>query len=183
MKKALLLSLVMVLGASVAVAQPGAIGTFADMQALDCNVVDAAAGLLDIWVVHVLTGGSTGNEFSSPVPACMVGASYLAWAPEFGVAIGNPVIGGGTSTGYGACLVGPIAVGKISFFGGGLSQPCCEYPILPNANTGQLVSVDCVPQAVPATGLSNTVNGNETCDCATVPTHDATWGKVKSLYQ
>jgi hypothetical protein len=184
MKKVLLLTLVMVVSASIAAAQPGALGTYADPGGLNCNVSDAAAGLLSIYVVQTLTGGSTAVEFASPTPACFV-APYLSWSSPFGVSVGDPVTpGGGNSTAYGACLPGTILVGTMSYFAQALTGPCCAYPIIPHQVTGSLVAVDCAgPTAIPMSGLANTVNGNVTCDCNTVPTQDATWGAVKSLYQ
>lgn len=193
MKKALLLTLVMVVSASVAAAQPGVLGTYADPAGLSCNVVDGAPGLLSVFVVQTLTGGSTGCEFASPTPACMIGAMYLAWGSPFGAVVGNPVVGlpgpipppapPGVAIGYGACLAGTINIGSISYFGAGLSAPCCAFPIIPSLASGTLGNVSCVPALEPVGALANTINGNATCDCNTVPTQDATWGAVKSLYQ
>ena len=78
MKKVLLLTLVMVVSASVAAAQPGALGTYADPGGLNCNVADVAPGLLSVYVVQTLTGGSTAVEFAAPTPACFF-APYLSW--------------------------------------------------------------------------------------------------------
>jgi hypothetical protein len=179
MKKVLLLTLVMVMGASLAVAQPGVFGTYADAGALNCNVVDAVPGLLTVWVVHTLTGGATAGQFSAPVPACMIGGLWLADG-TIGPAVGTTQIGIGI--GYGGCLGAPIAAANISIFANGLTTPCCAYPVLPDPNTGLIEMVDCTATKLPAAGIANTVNGNSTCNCATVPTEESTWGAVKSLY-
>ena len=87
-------------------------------------------------------------------------------------------------TAYGACLVGTVHVGTLSYFAAGLSGACCEYPIAANSLTGVLVHVNCDPVADPnITPLSNTINGDASCPCGVVPTENATWGAVKSLYK
>lgn len=178
MKKVLLLTLVMVMGASLAVAQPGVFGTYADPLGNNCNVTDIP-GLLSVWVVHTLTGGATAGQFAAPVPPCMLAAFFLADTNVLGPSVGNSQTGIGV--GYGACLGAPIAVMSVSIFAQGLSTPCCTYPVVPTA-IYPIEMVDCANNLLPASGLSNTVNGNSTCDCNVVPTEESTWGSVKSLY-
>jgi hypothetical protein len=161
-------------------AQPGVFGTYADAAGTTCNVTDASAGLLTIWIVHTLTANASAGQYSAPTPACMLGASFLADA-AIGPAVGGSHTGS-HAVGYGGCLGAPIAVNAMSFFGAGLSTACCAYPVLPDANTGLIEMVDCNSTKHTAAGLSNTVNGNSTCDCNATPTEDATWGAVKSLY-
>jgi len=182
MKKVLLLTLVIVMAASLAYGQQGVLGLYSDATGTNCNLLDAVPGLVSYYVVQTLTSGSTACEYATPAPACLL-AVYLSYSSPFGVSIGDPVTGGGNSTAYGACLAGSIHVVTLNYFAQGLTPSCCLYPVVDNQNSGQLVAVDCVPQAVPISGLVSTVNGNATCDCATLPTENATWGKVKSLYQ
>lgn len=181
MKKVLLLTAVMMLGASLAVAQPGYVGVYGDAGGTNCNVVDAAPGLMVAYVVHTLTPGATSVEYSAPVPSCFLGV-YLSDATTFPVNIGNSQTG--ISTAYGACLPGPIEVLDINLFMQALTGPCCLWPVLPHPING-LNMTDCTlptPVKYPVGALVGTINGNATCSCDAVPTENSSWGAVKSLY-
>jgi hypothetical protein len=184
MKKALILTIVMLCTASVAFAQLGSVGTYADPAGADCNVVDDSQGLLGIWIVHTMTT-STAVQYSAPQPACFATASFLSDTNQFPVTVGGSQAG--VAIGYGACLNGPIATLLMNYFATGLTGLCCEYPVLPDPNvpSGTIEVVDCagaVQQG--ATGLVNTINGDATCNCdAPLPTEDTTWGGVKELFR
>ena len=64
MKKVLLLTAVMVFGATAAFGQAGTIGIYADPTGADCHLPDAAPGLAPYNVVHTNTAGAT----ASPPP-------------------------------------------------------------------------------------------------------------------
>jgi hypothetical protein len=181
MKKVLLLTVIMVFSASMASAQLGQLVVSADPLGADCNIVDGAPGLLKIWVVHTLGVGIAGSEFSAPAPSCMIGATYLSDGDQAGAAVGDTQTG--LSIGYGACSASPVAVVSMSFFGAGLSAPCCQYPILPHPITGLIIFNDCIPVDLPGqAGPPATINGDDAvCPCA-VPTEESTWGAVKSLF-
>lgn len=181
MKKALLLTLVLMLAASMAFAQGGSIGVFSDAGGSSCNLTDAAPGLLSFYVVHVLTPGATASQFSAPMPACMLGASYLSDTGIFPVTIGSSQTG--VAIGYGACLAAPIHCLTINYFGGGLTTPCCYYGVYPDPNltSGNIEVVDCTENLITATGGVGIINPDGTCQCD-VPTQDTTWGKVKSIF-
>ena len=180
MKKALLLSVAIVCVASMALAQGGGIGIFADPTGADCNLWDVAPGLVTYWAVHVNTPGATACSFSAPQPACGLMA-YLSDTQQFPVTIGNSQ--DGVAIGYGGCFASPIAVLAINFFAQALTAPCCFYPVLPDPNgvSGQIEVVDCADNLLIATGGAGRINPNSTCMC-TVATEETTWGQVKSLY-
>lgn len=181
MKKALLLTLVLMLAASMAFAQGGSIGVFSDAAGSSCNLTDAAPGLLSFYVVHVLTPGATASQFAAPMPSCMLGATFLSDTAIFPVTIGGSQ--GGVAIGYGACLAAPIHCLTINFFGGGATLPCCYYSVIadPNVPSGNIEVVDCTETLVYATGGVGIINPNGTCQCD-VPAQDTTWGKVKSIF-
>ena len=190
MKRLLLLTVSILCVAGLAYGQAGQLGLFADQAGTNCWLSPIATGVSAFYVVHVNTGGATAVEFSIPQPACYT-ATYLSWAANFPVASGNPVVGAagppvvlpGASVAYGACMVGPILVGTVSYFGN-TADPCCEYPVLPHQITGLMSYTDCglpFPAKLPLTGVPAYFFGNATCPCAT-PTHNSTWGGVKSLY-
>lgn len=181
MKKTLLLTLVLMLAASMAFAQGGSIGVFADAGGSSCNLTDAAPGLLSLYVVHVLTPGATASQFAAPMPACMLGATYLSDSSPFSVVIGSSQTG--VAIGYGACLAAPIHCLTIQYFASGLSTACCYYSVIPDPNlpSGLIEVVDCAENLISATGGVGIINPDGTCQCD-VPTQDTTWGKVKSIF-
>jgi hypothetical protein len=182
MKKALLLTLVLMVSASMAFAQGGSVGIFADPGGTSCNLADVAAGLASYYAVHVYHAGATASQFAAPQPACMVGVTYLSDTAVFGVTIGSSQTG--VAIGYGTCQAAPTHVLTINYFVGGATPPCCYYPVIPDPNvpSGQIEVTDCNFLPLFATGGIGIINPDATCQCD-VPTQDSTWGKVKSLYQ
>jgi len=181
MKKALLLTLVLMVSASMAFAQGGSVGIFADAGGTDCNLADVLPGLTPYYVVHVYHAGATASQFSAPIPTCMVAAIWLSDTAVFGVTIGNSQTG--VAIGYGTCQVAPTHVLTINYFVQGLTPACCRYPVLPDPNvpSGKIEVTDCGFNPLFATGGMGIINPDGTCNC-NVPTEDTTWGKVKSLY-
>jgi hypothetical protein len=107
---------------------------------------------------------------------------YLGETSDFPVTLGTTQTG--VSVAFGVCRSGTIPLLTVRFFGAGLSQPCCVYPVVPDTFHGrtEILMVDCVPQEHAAGGAHATVNPNSSCPCSSVKTVDATWGKIKSLY-
>lgn len=98
------------------------------------------------------------------------------------VAIGNSQTG--VAIGYGACVPSPIHVLTINYFGGGATQECCYYPVLPDPNiaSGQIEVVNCDQYLVYGNGMTSVVNPTDGCFCGGISVKESTWGKVKSLY-
>ena len=61
--------------ASVAAADGGTIGLFADTEGIECNITDIVPGLVEVHVVHKTTAGAVASRFAAPVPNCMVAHS------------------------------------------------------------------------------------------------------------
>jgi hypothetical protein len=178
MKRVVFLAVAALMAASMAFAQGGSLGMFADPAGTNCNLADAVPGLVTYYVVHVNTPGATACEFSAPKPACVL-ATYLSDASVFPVTVGTSQ--SGVSIGYGYCAAGPINVLKLNYFAQGMTQACCRYPVLPHPITGGPWMVDCANNQLLTTGGQGIVNANPTCQC-NVPTEETTWGQVKSLY-
>lgn len=159
----------------------GFIGLYNGPTGFDCNISDAAPGLLSIYVVHQGMNGATASQFAAPMPSCM-NAVYLADDSPFGVVLGDSQ--NGVAIGYGACLPSPIHVLTIQFFGQGLSSNCCIYRVVrdPNTNANGPVVVDCQQNVTTANGGVAIVNPAPSCPCGLVTTHEMTWGHIKSLY-
>ena len=180
MKRSMLIAFCLLFGASMAFAQAGAVGVFADPGGTDCNLVDAG-GLVSVSLVHVFTTGSTASQFMLVPPTGWV---HLGDMWNFQATVGVSITG--VSVGYGACYVGPISLGTVNFFGS-VSPACTLVSIVadPAAPSGLIEGVDCVepfPNKFFPTGGSAIVNSDGTCDCL-IPVRDTTWGGVKALYQ
>ena len=180
MKKALLLTLVLTVCASMAFAQAGSVGLFADVAGTDCNLSDAAPGLCAYYAVHVYHAGAIACQFSAPVPSCFLG-TWLSDTAVYPVTVGGSPTG--VAIGYGACQAAPTHVLTINMFCQGLTAPCCLYQVVedPNVPSGQVEVVDCANNLLFGTGGAAIINADPTCNCD-VPTNESTWGKVKSLY-
>jgi len=180
MKKALLLTLVLVCSATVAFGQAGTIGLYADPAGADCHIPDVVAGLGTVYVVHTNTAGATASQFAAPLPSCYIGV-YLSDTAIFPVTIGSSQTG--VAIGYGACYGSPIDILHISLFNQALTGPCCAWSVVPDPNvvSGQIEVVDCVNALLFGNGFTSYINGNDNCPC-TVATEETTWGAVKSIY-
>jgi hypothetical protein len=169
---------------AVAIGVPGAgtIGVFGDPEATTCNLFDQAPGLMTFYVVHVLTAEASAAQFAAPVPSCMTGAAYLGEASPFGVVIGNSQTG--MSIGYGSCRSGPILLLTVRLFAQGLSEPCCLYPVVPDLlhSEPSIWMVDCHSHMLAVASAYAVVNPSGACQCSSVKTEEATWGKIKSMY-
>jgi hypothetical protein len=183
MRKTLLTIFILMLTASVAFAQPGRLGIYADPLGTNCTITDALA-LVPVYVIHIETSGAAAGQYQAPTPACWTGATFLADAAA-GPAVGGSHTGS-HAVGYGGCLSSPIVVNTMSFFGSGLATACCLYEVQEDAITGVIEMVDCSSVKVTIAGKPGVVSGSgggAPCDCNTVtPTESRTWGGVKALY-
>jgi len=132
--------------------------------------------------VHMNTTGALASQFAAPAPPCMTGVTWLADYPQYLVAIGNSQQG--IAIAYGVCSASPIQVLTIQYFASGLSQTCCMYPVIPSmgAPSGQIEVVDCSETLLWGSGLTSSVNADETCMCGAVKVEESTWGRVKAIY-
>lgn len=180
MKKALLLTVALMLCAGAAFAQYGTIGLYGDMGGTSCWLNDKVAGLTPYYVVHMNTVSAAAAEFAAPKPACLL-ATWLSDTNAFPVTIGNSQTG--VSIGYGSCRAAPVLILTLNYFTAGTTPACCLYPVLPHPINGGPWMVDCTQTQYPVGTNIAVVNGNETCTCESVPTEDTTWGGVKALYE
>lgn len=182
MKKVLVLTVAIVMSASMAFAQAGQIGTFADAAGTNCNVSTATPGLVSVFVVHLNAPGVTASQFAAPLPACASPNIFLSDTGVFPVTIGGSQTG--VSIGYGSCNGTPLHILSINLFAQGAFSFCCIWPVVPDPNvpSNRIEVVDCGGQLIYGSGLNGLLNGNATCTCASVPTEETSWGAVKALY-
>jgi hypothetical protein len=181
MKRSMLIALCLLFGASMAFAQAGSVGVFADAAGTNCNLVDAG-GLVQVHVVHAYSTGATASQFLFDISA--TAWTHLGDTWDFTTVIGTSITG--VSVAYGGCFSGPIHLGTINFFGS-IVPACTIVSVVPDpaAPSGNIEAVDCAlpdPGKMFPTGGSAIVNSDGTCDCL-IPVQDTTWGGVKALYQ
>ncbi|MFH1755659.1 MAG: hypothetical protein ABIA59_08135 [Candidatus Latescibacterota bacterium] len=185
MKRGLLLIVSLLAVASVAFAQPGSIGVFADQTGTSCDITDAAPGLVNVYLVHVNTPGATACQFQVTWDA----GQLMTFLSE---AVTPPYIGIGTSQvgmaiAYGSCVPSPNKILTYSFFAAGISTPCAMFHVKPDGSTVPpkqhvlVTSCSNPPLLLNATGGEAVINTNGTCDCD-VAVEETSWGQIKSLY-
>ena len=179
MKKTLLLTVVLVLGATMAFAQNGSIGIFADNQGTNCNL-PFAAGIQNYYFVHVNAVGASGSQWAAPAPTCL-SAVRLADLAVFAVNLGNTTAG--ITIGYGICKVGTFHIMTALYQVLAPASACCRWSVVadPSLSSGKIEIPDCLFNLTYGTGGQGILNSNPTCNC-NVPTEDTTWGQVKALY-
>ena len=190
MRRLLLMTFVLMVGATVALAADlpgGRIGIFSDNGGTNCAVTDNATALLPIYVVHTITTGATACQYKATKPSCLT-ASLVGESSPFGVVDGNSQIG--VSVGDGSCRVGTILVQTLSYFASGTTPTCCLYEITcaPLSETqacalGYVDIVNCSEQLAYAKPQIGVINPDATCLCVDiVPAQESSWGKIKALY-
>ncbi len=184
MKKALLLTIVFTLWATMAFAQVGVLSIFADVAGNDCNLADVA-GLNSWHVVHMIVPCATAIRFKAELPACYTasGASFLSDTKPWPVTVGDSQVG--VAVAYGQQESAPIHVLTVGSFGNAGTAACCAYPITPapGSDSGTIEMTDCSFVDQPNVGSQNgMINSDVTCNCL-VAVHETTWGQIKSLYR
>lgn len=124
MNKVLLLTFVLVLGASMAFAQNGSIGIFADNAGANCNI-SSAPGLLYVYFVHVNAVAATASQWAAPAPLCMT-AVHLADQPYFEV-LGNSATG--IVVPYGVCKTGTFHM-MTALYQVTAAEACCRWSVV-----------------------------------------------------
>ena len=176
MKRTLLIGFCLTMVASLAFAQAGSIGVFADTEGTNCNLTDAGL-LVTVQIVQVFTVGSRGVQFMLVPPA---GWTHLGDVWNFPTIIGVSI--SGVSVAWSSCEVGPVSLGLVNFFGA--EVPACSIVGIvadETAPSGFIEGVDCDRNKVFPTGGEAFVNSDGSCDCST-PVQETTWGGVKALY-
>jgi len=180
MKKALLLTLVLMLGATMAFAQNGSIGVFADNMGANCNLPAVPGSFLNVYFVHVNALGATASQWAAPAPACF-SAIRLADLPVFSVNFGNTSVG--ITVGYPTCKTGTFHIMTALYQVLGAPAACCRWYVIPDPSlaSGKIEIPDCAYVMAYGTGGQALVGAM--CPTCNVPLEDTTWGQMKALYE
>jgi hypothetical protein len=160
----------------------GIIGLFAEPNALTCNLLDTAPGLLSVYVVHTTPWGAGASEFSAPIPDCMIGATWIADELVFPATIGDSQ--SGVAIAYGGCMTGPAHILTIMLQTAGTSEICCLYPVVasPNPPSGRIQVATCDHELAFGSGNVAVANPDASCTCGLVAVEQTTWGRVKAMF-
>jgi hypothetical protein len=184
MRKILLLSIGIILCASIAYGQAGYIGLYSDPAYTTCDPA-GTPGIMYVYCVHKATPAATASQWKLE-PGAGFNCMWLADTPAFTV-IGNTQ--SGIAVAYGGCYASDILM--VSIFYNCLSQQpvCASLTVVPDpgAASGTIEVADCgSPIALyPGGGGASVLyaNADVTCDCGEiVPTKETSWGQIKSLY-
>jgi hypothetical protein len=183
MKKVLLITLALMVCASMAFGQHGGIGLYSDLGFTNCNIVDSGSALVPIYAVHVLcTPGGTGSQWRL-VTGGGWNCIYTGEIVHMPVVIGATQAG--ISLGYGGCIACPNLLVTINWFCQGISPACAYLEIIPDlateSDTIEMVGCDFLLK-INGVGSKLYANPNETCNLCGLATEETNWGKIKSLY-
>jgi hypothetical protein len=179
MRKTLLLMVVLMLGATMALAQApnGSIGIFFDNGGASCNL--PSSGTVMYYFVHVNALGATASQWAAPKPACLNGLR-LADIPVFAINIGNT--NDGVTVGYPACKTGTFHIMTVMYSVTDATA-CCYFKVIPDPflPSGKIEVPDCDFNMTYGTSGEGILNYGPTCNC-NVPVESTTWGQMKALY-
>jgi hypothetical protein len=180
MKRSVLIAIALISIASLAFAQAGSIGLFADPGGTACTFTDTGS-LVQVYYFHLNVPGATASQWRLDLGG--LPWVHLGDTMNFPTVIGTSI--GGISIGYGGCFPAPIALGVSNFFGS-VAPTCSMISIVadPASLSGEIEGVDCGTPALKVfpTGGSGYVNADASCEC-NIPVEETTWGGVKALYQ
>ena len=177
MNKVLLLTFALMVSATMAFAQNGSIGIFADNAGTSYNL-PGAPGLAYYYFVHCYALGATRSQWAAPAPTCMT-AVRIADMPVFAVNLGNTAAG--ITIGYGTCKTGTFHI-MTTLYNVVSAETCCRWDVVadPSLASGKIEIQDCEFDLTYGNGGHGWVNWTPACH--EVPTEDTTWGQVKALY-
>lgn len=182
MKKVLLLTLAMMICASMAFAQAGGIGIYTDGAYTNCSLTAVAPGLYPVYVVHVLCPGATASQFKV-VPGGGWDCTFTGEIIAVPVSIGSSL--GGLSASYGGCRASNVLISTLNWFCMGTTPACAYLEVAPDpaAPSGNIEVVNCA--FVKLFGVGSMMFANPGGGCSRpcgLPTQDSSWGQIKSIY-
>jgi hypothetical protein len=161
MKRCLLLTCCIVLFASWASAEIGALCVYTDESGSNCSFVDNG-GLVQVYIIHQYADGVSASQFKLDVAA--TGWTHLGDTWNYPVVIGSSITG--VSVGYGGCYSSPFVVGVVSFMGSA-APAGTGFGIVPYPAVGEIQAVDCDGYTRVAAGGTAYINTASPCECET----------------
>ena len=184
MKKVLLLTLAIMICASMAFAQAGGIGLYVDAGTyVACDYTDTGNALVPVYVVHKLCPGATASQWML-VAGVGFNCTYTGEIIALPTSIGSTQ--SGISIAYGGCLGATnLLLATVNYFCMGISPTCASLEIVadPAAPTGLIEVIDCAFVKHQGVGSMLFINNDGSCGrpCG-LPTNETSWGQIKSMY-
>lgn len=163
MKRILLLTCFVILGATAVSAQTGAICIFSDPGGTECNILDTGA-LVQVYVVHSNSPGASASQFRLDVDAAAW--TWLGDMWNFSTVIGTSIQG--VSIAYGGCQSSPIVLGAVNLFGS-VAPPNTPISIVPDYGQDDVLFIDCDNNTILGAGGTAYVNSAIPCVCEPNP--------------
>lgn len=185
MKRAIAVSIGIVLFSTPLFAQGGTIALFANQDGIDCNLYESEPGLLRIFVFHLFyEPGVRASQFAVPTPGCAVGLIWIGDTCPFPTAVTSGYSPTGIAVPYDGCWDTPLHILTINYWSEAIANECCVFATEPDPRvlSGEIIMVDCDFNTRGATGAHAVLNPTIDCRCASVPVERSTWGSVKALY-
>jgi hypothetical protein len=188
MRGMILLGVILVLAGGMATparGQAGQINVFVDSLYTRCWLDESYVEWLTLYVVHQGTPGATGCRFMLQVPShsCWI---YRGESSAY-TAVGDTRTG--VTVDYGACLASSVLVMKVYYY---IQLACSGWCTVvqaipdPAAPSGTIEVYDCNGNVLVGNGQPLFINpyfGNCPVWCNILPVDEATWGRVKALYE
>jgi len=163
MKRILLLTCFVILGATAVSAQTGAVCIFSDAAGTECNILDTGA-LVQVYIVHSNTPGATASQFRLDVD--QAAWTWLGDMWQFPTVIGTSIQG--VSIAYGSCQSSSILLGTVNLFGS-VAPPDTPIRIVPDAGQDDVLFIDCDFNTILGAGGTAYVNSTIPCVCEANP--------------
>ncbi len=181
MKKIILLTLVIMICASIAYGQAGYIGLYMDPIYTLCDILDVAPALVPVYAVHKACPGAVASQWKV-MPGGGFNCTYTGEIVALPTSIGSTQ--SGISIAYGGCLPSDILLVTINYFCMGASPPCASLTVVPDpaAPSGTIEVIDCFYVKLVGGGGIFYMNPDGSCDCRWTPVKDSSWGQIKALY-
>jgi hypothetical protein len=187
MKKVLLMTLALMMVASVALADH--IGVYADQAGTDCdlNTLSFPPTNNTLYIVHKFNAGSTASQFKVTDTSGLFATTQTT--PYLSIGTWNTDL----SLAYGGCVIGDHVLMTLNFLFFGSPAPTCANtleigPAPTSPIPGSVALVDCATPSgnlEPVTAGRAYVTGGciDPANCNPTGTASKTWGGIKALYR
>ncbi len=158
---------------------------------------DQGPGIRTVYLRHTFNIGSTASRFRV-ITGPGATMTYLSETHGFAMTLGDSQAG--ISICYGACTIGSLSLGSISYLSSGTDQNCSQVLVVPHpsSQTVEVLACDETPVVAFAQDLYLIAPGGGPCGCpashvfagspqhftcSPVPVASSTWGAVKAMYR
>lgn len=134
---------------------------YADPGRNEPQIFDNGPGVVSLYVIVEYSTGLKGVGFYAPLPSCFEGATWLSDTPVYPWTMGTSQTG--VSVAWETCQYSAIHVLTINVMAQGLTEGCCQYPVLPSPYSpiGAIEGADCSDNLITGLGYTSFVSNAE----------------------